>query len=193
MDKILKELNMNTIDEGCSITQIANFCNIHKITYYVLNYKYKLFETNNNVGYHSNLPRLVFMCANNHLYPIDDEKRETIFKTCSVVGGGIKKYKTQQAFEHKIIKTSEQHIYIHHESMSFYGLLERARQARMEHPYEHKIIITTPGLCNSIFYSEIQCGNIHCGKVRIAKGGQIIIMCSYGCSILACHALSNNP
>ena len=75
MDKILKELNMNTIDEGCSITQIANFCNIHKITYYVLNYKYKLFETNNNVGYHSNLQRLVFMCANNHLYPIDDNEK----------------------------------------------------------------------------------------------------------------------
>ena len=39
MDNILKELNMNKIDEGCSIAQIAKFCMLHKITYYVLNYK----------------------------------------------------------------------------------------------------------------------------------------------------------
>ena len=88
---MVTELNMAKIDEGCSIAQIANFCMLHKITYYALNYKYKLFETNNDVGYHSNLPRLVFMCANNHLYPIDDnEKRETIFKKCSIIGGGMK-------------------------------------------------------------------------------------------------------
>ena len=39
MDKILQELNMKTIDEGCSITQIAVFCDIHKITYYVIDFK----------------------------------------------------------------------------------------------------------------------------------------------------------
>lgn len=90
MDKILQELNMETIDEGCSTAQLAVFCDIHKIAYYALDFRYKLSETNNDLGYHSNLPRLVFVCANNHLYPIEDrEKRETIFKTCSVVGGGI--------------------------------------------------------------------------------------------------------
>jgi hypothetical protein len=184
MDKILKELNMNTIDEGCSITQIANFCNIHKITYYVLNYKYKLFETNNNVGHNSNLQRLVFMCANNHLYPIDDdEKRLTIFRTCAMVGGGMKKYKAQQAFEHKVIETSKQRIHMHYEDMSFYALLEKARQAREEDTYGHRIIITTRGLCNSIFYSEIQRGNIHNGKVKIAKGGQIMGFDMYGITI----------
>ena len=102
------------------------------------------------------------MCANNHLYPIDDnEKRETIFNTCSMVGGGVNKYKAQQAFEHRIIKTFNQHIYIHLEDMSFYGLLERARHAREvgDGTYDHRIIITTRGLCNSIFYSEIQRGH----------------------------------
>ena len=59
-----------------------------------------LFETNNHKGYKSDLPRLVFVCANNHLYPIDNpERRETIFKTCSVTGGKLNKYKTQQTFE----------------------------------------------------------------------------------------------
>ena len=75
MEKILHELNMNTIDEGCSITQIAAFCDIHKITYYALDFRYKLFETNNHKGYRSDLPRLVFVCANNHLYPIDDHEK----------------------------------------------------------------------------------------------------------------------
>ena len=79
--EILQDLNMKTIDEGCSIAQLAAFCEIHKITYYALDVKYKLLETNNHKGYRSDLPRLVFVCANNHLYPIDDhEKRETIFK-----------------------------------------------------------------------------------------------------------------
>ena len=83
IDNILQELNMKTIDEGCSITQIAVFCDIHKITYYELDFRYKLFETNNVLGYHSKLTRLVLDCANNHLCPIENhEKRETIFRTC---------------------------------------------------------------------------------------------------------------
>ena len=36
MDKILQELNMKTIDEGCSIAQVSPFCDIHKITCYAL-------------------------------------------------------------------------------------------------------------------------------------------------------------
>ena len=100
MDKILQELNMKTIDEGCSIAQIAVFCKIQKITYYALDFKYKLFETNNHLGYNSSLQCLVFVCANNHLYPIDNpEKRETIFETEAVIGGKLNKYKTQQRVE----------------------------------------------------------------------------------------------
>ena len=84
--------------------QIANLCNKRKVIYYVLDYRYKLFETNKDMKYHNNLPKLVFVCADNHLYPSTDKgKRETIFKSCSTIGGGIQKYKAQQAFEHQIL------------------------------------------------------------------------------------------
>ena len=94
MWKILKELKMESVTDGCSVKQLAEFCDEHKVSYYVLDYKYKLFESNNHKNYNSNLPRLVFMCANNHLYPIEDpEERETIFKTYAHVGGRIKSTK----------------------------------------------------------------------------------------------------
>ena len=43
--------------------------------------------------------------------------------------------------------------------------------------------MTTRGVCNSIFYSEIQRGNIHNGRVNIAKGGQIMGFDMYGITI----------
>ena len=97
MKNVIDDLGMVTEDEGCCITQIANLCNKRKVIYYALNFKYKLFETNKDNVKTPNLPRLVFICANNHLYPItDDEKRETIFKTCSNTGGQIRKYNTAE-------------------------------------------------------------------------------------------------
>ena len=90
---------MKCIDEGCSINQIADFCNKRKVIYYALDYRYKLFETNKDMGFSkiNMLPELVFMSANNHLYPINDkEERETIFKKSSICGGGIKKIKKSQ-------------------------------------------------------------------------------------------------
>ena len=38
MDTILQELNMKTIDEGCSIAHRAVFCDIHEITHYALDF-----------------------------------------------------------------------------------------------------------------------------------------------------------
>ena len=64
-----------------------------KVTYYALYFKHKLFETKkDDVSKNQNgLPRLVFICANNHLYPITDEKhRQTIFKTSSKSWWGYK-------------------------------------------------------------------------------------------------------
>ena len=178
MDKILQELNMKTIDEGCSITQIAVFCDIHKITYYVIDFKYKLFETNNHKGYNSNLPRLVFVCANNHLYPVDDnEKRETIFKTSSSVGGGMKKYKVQQQYENEKLKYNEiLKNYVFLEGMSFHVLLEKVQNDMRQdtNHSHHRIIVTERGLCNIIFYDEIRRGDIHNGKVRVTKNNQIV-------------------
>ena len=66
---------------------------MHKIIYYALDYKYKTYATNSGKVSANHLPKLVFMCANNHLYPITDEaKRETIFRSQSIsIGGGMKK------------------------------------------------------------------------------------------------------
>ena len=57
---------MTNIDDGCCISQIAEFCEIHRITYYALDYKYKTYATNTGKFLHNKLPKLVFMCANNH-------------------------------------------------------------------------------------------------------------------------------
>ena len=51
MNKLLKELEITNIDDGCSISQIVKFCTNHQITYYILDFKYKLFETNNHLNY----------------------------------------------------------------------------------------------------------------------------------------------
>ena len=67
----------------------------------------------------------MFMCATNHMYPvINEERRETIFKTSSNIGGNINTYRAQQQIEHKIKHGTENIIYISHNDMSFYGLLE---------------------------------------------------------------------
>lgn len=178
MDKLLQELNMKAIDEGCSIAQIAVFCEIHKITYYALDFKYKLFETNNHLGYNSNLPRLVFVCATNHLFPVTDtEKRETIFKTCSAIGGKLNKYKSQQKFENVKLGYNETlKNYVLLPDMSFYALFAKVESDKHHdaHYSTFRIIITTPGLCNTLFYEEIRRGNIHNGKVRLSKGNQIV-------------------
>ena len=156
---MIVELNMKTIDEGCTIEQIAGFCDIHKITYYALDFKFKLFETNNHLGYNSNLPRLVFVSASNHLYPINDhEKRETIFKTCSVIGGKLTKYKAQQQFENNKLHYNERlKNYVLLPDMSFYGLFARVQNDKYNdaNPCHYRIVVTTPGQCNTIFYDEI--------------------------------------
>ena len=48
MAKLLEIIGMQFLYEGCSIEQIAKFCDRYKITYSVMNFRYKLFETNSN-------------------------------------------------------------------------------------------------------------------------------------------------
>ena len=36
-----------------------------------------------------------------------------------------------------------------------------------------RIVLTEPGLCNTVFYEEIRRGNVHNGKVRMDKNGQV--------------------
>ena len=54
---------MQNMYEGCSIEQIAHLCNRYKMTYYVMNYRYKLFETNSNPkNNRHHKPLVCFMC-----------------------------------------------------------------------------------------------------------------------------------
>ena len=116
-----------------------------------------MFETNKDETPTNNLPSLVFICANNHLYQITDEgQRETIFKSCSKIGGTIKKYKTQQNFENDINKYVKTEIYVHVEDMLIYGLLEVAKKNYEEEQGEYRIIITQRGLCNTRFTMKLQ-------------------------------------
>ena len=136
----------------------------------------------------------MFMCANNHMYPvIDEERRETVFKTSSNIGGKINKYRTQQKVEHKMQNGTEHQIYIHHNDMSFYGLLEHVQTQQEEADamyYEerdqgeisedtrkamgcYRIITTTRGLGNGLFYDQIiRLGNIHIGLIMLDTNNQ---------------------
>ena len=73
MKKVIDDLGMVREDEGCCIAQIANLCNKRKVIYYALDFKHKLFETNKDTTPRNDLPRLIFICANNHLYTTTDE------------------------------------------------------------------------------------------------------------------------
>lgn len=103
-----------------------------------MDFKHELFETNKDTTPANNLPRLIFICANNHLYPITDaEQRETIFESCSKTGNAVKKYKIQQKFEHKINNGTETQMYVHCEDMSIYGLLEHDSKKRKQREQAH--------------------------------------------------------
>ena len=58
----------------------------------MINFRYKLFETNSNPKNNRHHKALVFLCAYNHSYPVEkEEHRQTIFKKfASSIGGGIK-------------------------------------------------------------------------------------------------------
>ena len=73
------------------------YFSFRKVKCHALDYKHKLFETNKDDIPDNNLPRLVFMCGNNHMYPVlDEERRETTFKTSSQIGGKRNQYRAQQ-------------------------------------------------------------------------------------------------
>ncbi len=96
---ILPDLNMDRVNAGCSLNQLIRFCQLRKVVYYAFDYKYKLIETNNqdNEISKSNLPRAVFICANNHLYPITNKEKQTsIFRTYQSIGNSMRKFRKIQ-------------------------------------------------------------------------------------------------
>jgi hypothetical protein len=94
------------------------------------------------------------MCAENHLYPIEDEDaRASIFKTCSNIGGGLKEYKTQQHFENKTLKlNSTTKTFIHVEYINFYALYEHVMSQKESYTNcTFRIILTVSGSCHDTF------------------------------------------
>ena len=94
------------------------------------------------------------MCAENHLYPIEDEDaRVSIFKTCSNIGGQINKYKTPQHFENDTLKlNSTTKTFIHVEDMNCYALYEHVRSQKVSDA-NCRIVLTVSGSCHDTFYA----------------------------------------
>ena len=189
MDKLLIELNMTNIDDGCCISQIAEFCEIHRITYYALDYKYKTYATNTGKFLHNKLPKLVFMCANNHLYPITDESdRATIFNTSMLsIGGGMKKSMKSPFIELITNEPTPYNVetfqYTHnvlYEDMCIRGLIKQVCYEMDNDPnkrklseVQRKIIILQQGLCDAFFHDELENGIIHNSNIKLSSDNVI--------------------
>ena len=72
-----------------------------------MNFRYELSETSSNPKNNRHHKPLVFLCANNHLYPIEkEEDRQTIFKRfASSMGGGVKQLNIIQEMRKRQIYT----------------------------------------------------------------------------------------
>ena len=157
--------------EGCSIEQIANFCNRYEITYYAMNYRYKLFETNSNPKNNRHHKPLIFLCANNHLHPIEkEEDRQTIFKKfASPIGGGIKKLNILEEED----EDEETHLNIitTDRDINDDGIVtcENFLNNELINDFTHlqgRAVFTELGSVQRLFYSEIEKGNIHNSKIK---------------------------
>ena len=180
MPKLLEILGMQNMYEGCTIEQIANFCNMYKITYYVMNFRYKLFETNSNPKNNRHHKTLVFLCSNNHLYPIEQEEdRQTIFKKyASSIGGGIKKMniikKEEEEYENM---NTDINIIITGKVINEDGIVTEEHfldnvliDELSEIQGRRRVVFTEPGSVHRLFYSEIEKGNIYNDKIKTSKG-----------------------
>ena len=120
--------------------------------------------------YKNNLPKLVFMCSNNHLYAIEsNEQRETIFKKDANYTNGTRKIK-QSEEERTKIKATE--LFICDSFTGFYKLYDDVKAAQQPGK-NYEITMSNYGDCNSIFLGEIKKGNIYNGSVSISKDNHI--------------------
>ena len=185
MAKLLEILGMQNLYEGCPIEQIANFRDKYKITYYVMNFRYKLFETSSNPKNNRHHKPLVFLCANNHLYPIEkEEDRQNIFnKFASSIGGGIKKLNITK--EEDEDEEEETHLNIittgrdiNDDGIVTYGHLLNNELTNDFTQLQGRAAFTESGSVQLSFYSEIEKGNIHNNKFKTPKGN--IVACEMG-------------
>ena len=174
MPKRLEILGMQNMYEGCSIEQIANFCDKYKITYYVMNFKHKLSDTSSNPKNNRHHKVLVFLCANNHLYPIEKEEyRQTIFKRfASSIGGGVKKMNIIKQEDEE--EETDTHIIITSKEINEDGIVT------YEHFLNHeladdftqlqgRVAFTELGSVQRLFYSKIEHGNIYNLKINTKR------------------------
>lgn len=111
----------------------------------------------------------VCVCTNHHLYPvIDTEKRETIFKYCSTVGGGIKAIKYNEEQDTK--QEEQETVHASYSDTQVFALIGRVKQRASEDGCTHRVVAMNTGTCNALFYDDVHRGNIHNGRIRIATG-----------------------
>ena len=97
-------------------------------------------------------------------------QEEPICKSCSTVGGGIKKLNTK---EEKDATQEEQEIVdVAYDDMNILALIDRAKQLASEGGCKHRVVLwMKTGSCNALFYDEIHRGNVH--KSEFLKAAQL--------------------
>ena len=177
MPKLLEILGMQNIHEGCSIEHIANFCDRYRITYDVMKFRYKLFETNSNPKNNRHHKPLVFLCANNHLYPIEkEEDSQTIFKQfASSIGGGIKKLNITKEEDEDEEEDTHLNIITTGRDINDDGIVtyESFLNNELTNDFTHlqgRAVFTELGSVQRCFYNETEKGNIHNNRIKTSKG-----------------------
>ncbi len=93
----------------------------------------------------------VFICANNHLYPITNKEKQTsIFRTCQSIGNNMRKFRKIQFVDDVEFNRDELQIAV---SNSYLNVLDYIKTYHNS-VYKHKIIITEKNICNEIFYEQ---------------------------------------
>ena len=147
-----------------------------------MNFRYKLFETDSNPKINRHHKTLLFLCSNNHLYPIEhEEDRQTIFKKyASSIGGGIKKMNAIKKEEEEI--NTDVNIIITGKVINKDGivteehflndeLIDNLREIEVEGT--RRLVFTEPGSVHRLFYSEIEKGNIYNFRMKTSKGNVV--------------------
>ena len=120
---------------------------------------------------------LVFLCANNNLYPIGkEEDRQTIFKKfASSIGGGIKINITKEEDEED---ETDVNIILTDRDINDDGIVtyENFLNNELINDFTHlqgRAVFTELGFVQRLFYSGIEKGNIHNNKIETSKGNVV--------------------
>ena len=121
---------------------------------------------------------LVFLCANNHLYPVGkEEDRQTIFKKfASSIGGGIKQieYNKKEDEEEQtninIILTDKE---INEDGVVEYEYYLDNEVTKDFTQLQGRAVFIDAGSVQNVFYSEIEQGSIHNNKIKTSKGNMV--------------------